>query len=270
MVGEEGTVVSPYGKVLKPRTNEFGYTLVTIIVAGASKVKRVHRLVGETYLPNTHSKPEINHIDCDKTNNHKSNLEWTTSKENKKHAWDNKLYTSRGEDHCRSKVNDNQVHDLCRRFEAGQSNASIHQSTGISLSIITQVRSGLNWVHISKHYSFNKRELAMRAEGDIIAVAELLIEGSSDKEVAETLGIDTRYVNNIRNKGSHKDLLSRYEFPDVKVSRMSEEQIRSACTMLSDKIKNKVICEVLGLRRDQVQKLKNRITHTKISSEYVW
>lgn len=57
----------------------------------------VHRLVATAFLPNPLNKPEVNHINGDRTNNDIANLEWSTSSENSYHAVSTGLrtYTSR-------------------------------------------------------------------------------------------------------------------------------------------------------------------------------
>jgi hypothetical protein len=45
----------------------------------------IHRLIAETFIPNIDNKPEVNHKDGNKLNNHIDNLEWSTHKENCEH-----------------------------------------------------------------------------------------------------------------------------------------------------------------------------------------
>lgn len=65
-------------KLIKPQKDHKGYLYVEI---GRKKYK-VHRLVAEYFIPNPDNKPQVNHIDCDKTNNTIENLEWVTNREN--------------------------------------------------------------------------------------------------------------------------------------------------------------------------------------------
>lgn len=71
-----------FGKVLKPVKPDQGYSWVTLQRNGAKKIKLVHRLVAETFLPNHEDSDVVNHKDYDSTNNKVCNLEWMTQKEN--------------------------------------------------------------------------------------------------------------------------------------------------------------------------------------------
>ena len=84
--------------LMNPGKGKDGYLRVGLWKNGKRKWCLVHRLVGETFLPNPENKPEINHIDEDKTNNfvflnedgsvdkEKSNLEWKNHRDNCNHG----------------------------------------------------------------------------------------------------------------------------------------------------------------------------------------
>lgn len=74
------------GRILKGGKNKDGYLLVRLYKNSIGSTKGIHRLVAKVFIPNPENKPEINHIDEDKTNNKVSNLEWMTAKENTNHG----------------------------------------------------------------------------------------------------------------------------------------------------------------------------------------
>lgn len=82
------------GKLLKTGRTPKGYLRIQLSKDDAKKNCLVHRLVAETFAPNTDSSLEINHRDGDKENNRIGNLEWLTPSENQKHAYKNGLKIS--------------------------------------------------------------------------------------------------------------------------------------------------------------------------------
>lgn len=88
LVNESGQVANAKrGNHLTPHLNENGYLYVTLRKDNKNRTVAVHRLVAETFIPNPDNKPFVNHIDADRTNPSKSNLEWCTQSENIKHAY---------------------------------------------------------------------------------------------------------------------------------------------------------------------------------------
>lgn len=77
--------------ILRPAIDSNGYKRVALMIDGKLVTKKVHRLIAECFVPNPENKPEVNHIDYNKTNNSFENLEWVTRKENMAHASANGL-----------------------------------------------------------------------------------------------------------------------------------------------------------------------------------
>ena len=71
-------------KIKIPKTTSDGYSAVTLSVNCHNKTFSVHSLVANAFLskPKSDEVLEINHKDTDRKNNHFTNLEWVTHREN--------------------------------------------------------------------------------------------------------------------------------------------------------------------------------------------
>ena len=73
-------------RILKPNVVHEGYLMVGLCAGRKPKRLRVHRLVCEAFHENHDNKPQVNHINEDKTDNRACNLEWCTGTENLNHG----------------------------------------------------------------------------------------------------------------------------------------------------------------------------------------
>lgn len=90
--GKAGSKRFQYGKTQNPQVTRKGYLRYTLsIKKGKSVRKLAHVLLAEHFILNPENKPQVNHKDGIKSNNHIDNLEWSTCQENISHAWKNGL-----------------------------------------------------------------------------------------------------------------------------------------------------------------------------------
>lgn len=212
-VKRDGTVVGARGLPLTPVLTSSGYHQVTTKEGGEWKSRVVHRLVAEAFIPNPENKPEVNHINGIKTDNRVENLEWVTSKENQIHA-NSVLGRQVGEKHPRSKLTDEQVHEICRRLEEGERNYTIARDFGVDETTIVNIRKGKNWTHISKQYNmpYTSRNLSVE---DVEWICEMLQEGLSYKEILslrENPKITLSVLKGIKGRSNYKNISAPYNF----------------------------------------------------------
>lgn len=131
-----------------------GYRFYSLNVGGKTKGHLTHRLVAKTYIPNPDNLPEVNHKDCNKTNNHVSNLEWVTSRQNYDHAIANGRYkclnrnTVRGERHWAAKLHSDQILEIRNLRLAGITYREIAARFSVGKSTVVHICAGDNWTHV--------------------------------------------------------------------------------------------------------------------------
>ncbi len=83
LIYEDGRVYSKKtNKFLKYRDDSRGYHIVHLCKDGKPKNKKIHRLIGEHFIPNPHNYPCIDHKDRNRKNNSLDNLRWVTQQMN--------------------------------------------------------------------------------------------------------------------------------------------------------------------------------------------
>lgn len=95
IIYEDGRVYSlSSNKFLKDTYDSNDYQYINLQNNNLRKCPKKHRIVAMAFLENKDNKEQVNHIDGDKSNNHVSNLEWVTNKENRIHGIENSLLNS--------------------------------------------------------------------------------------------------------------------------------------------------------------------------------
>ena len=131
-------------KILKPWLNRQGYLIFDLCKGAKSKHFPIHQLVARAFIPNPENKPEPNHEDANKMNNHVSNLKWVTRAENQKHAFANGL-SPKGEAHHSAKITDEQREEIRRIAVKGDSEFGLNalaRKYGINSASICEIVNG--------------------------------------------------------------------------------------------------------------------------------
>ncbi len=134
----------------KPFCNGRGYLCVHASLK-PRKNKYVHRLVLETFIGSAPAGYECNHKNGIKSDNRLENLEWCTRLENIRHAIDNKLINSRGENSCRAKLTEDQVRLIRRSHKDNPkfNKTALSRKLGVADGTIRDVINRKSWKHLS-------------------------------------------------------------------------------------------------------------------------
>ena len=88
-ISNMGYIIRNTGVISMPtKRKDTGYY---VVFDGNESVRRIHRMVAETFLDNPNNLTDVNHKDGDKSHNSVDNLEWCDRRDNIKHAYDTGL-----------------------------------------------------------------------------------------------------------------------------------------------------------------------------------
>lgn len=149
-INEFGEVLSfkryPEGRLLLQKTTINGYKAVVLYNRSYRKDELVHRLLAKTYFEGEGQ--QVNHIDGCKTNNHISNLEWVTARENVAHAINTGLRVNFGENSPHAVLTEDLVFSIRTMRSNGSSYTEISSKLNVNISTVADVVKRRTWRHI--------------------------------------------------------------------------------------------------------------------------
>lgn len=137
------------------RTNSWGYIQIKFRSAQDYRVEQAvlaHRVIWEYMHGELAEGLTINHLNGVKTDNRMLNLEAVTQQENVQHAFRTGLNVPlRGTECANARLTDDQVLDIYQRAWAGEFQPSIAADHGVSREIVSNIKRGHAWTHITGH-----------------------------------------------------------------------------------------------------------------------
>jgi hypothetical protein len=127
-----------------------GYRLFSL--APGRQQRYAHRLVALAFLGPCPPGMQVNHIDGNKTNNHLSNLEYVTPRENilhSVHVLGNKPPRRVGKSYGAAKLTEAQVKEIRAEYDGKHGRCSeLARKYGVSSQAVWNILNGKTWTHI--------------------------------------------------------------------------------------------------------------------------
>ena len=146
-VSDDGRVFGAKGNELNQRLDADGYPIVSLGSKHIRRIgKRVHRIVCEHFVPKVEGKPEVNHIDGIKRNNHFTNLEWNNRQEQMIHAFKLGLKKgSKGSKNGRAILSETDVIEIRKLYNEGWKISQLRDKFVVGWTTIKHVVSEDTW-----------------------------------------------------------------------------------------------------------------------------
>ena len=207
-------------KKMKPVKQKHGYYLVHLHFNGKSYYRWLHRMVAECFIENKDNKPEVNHIDGDKSNNRVENLEWVTCKENIEHAFRSNL-RGVGERAANAKLTEKQVRKICEMLEDNYlTMREISEIIGCNYHQVFEIKTKKSWTHVSCDYNFDhynkfepNRGANKLSEQDVREICDLIQSKKyTCRYIATLYGVHENAIYLIKSKKCWKDITEKIDF----------------------------------------------------------
>lgn len=204
------------GKPLRTRVCDRGYHHYAVNLPGGSRETcktipvRIARVIWESVHGVIPDSLEVNHKDGNKSNNSISNLELTTSSENKRHAVRTGLWKPAfGERVAFARLTEAQVREIQTLLAQGVTQSVIGERYGVAQATISWINRGKSWKQASPSEDFrpSQTEGPLRGElnsaarltdQDVSNIRDLLEQGVYQRVIADRFGVSQSTISLIK------------------------------------------------------------------------
>ena len=178
------------GKIIKGFINDDGYNQVVFTINKKTQVFHVARLVGFHFIENPLQKPQINHIDKNRSNNVFTNLEWVTQSENQLHSFKN---------YDRHPLDKEKREEIIKKYKEGISREKLKKEYNVTNDTIKRLLLKEN-VEVR-----NLSQSKMKYVVNVDEVLKMIKDGFNNKKISIALNIPLQSVSKYKYKYFKKE-----------------------------------------------------------------
>jgi hypothetical protein len=224
----ESHEVSDLGRVRRQKSNGESIKLGTIgkngyrVITVFGRSEYVHRLVADHFCEKPEGSQCVNHKDGDKLNNHADNLEWTTYKENNRHAYRTKLNQCVGEQHHGTDLRVKEIHAIYELKKRGLQLWEVAKlKPEMRYETLKNIYCGKNWKYEYERFfgeSFKpaggvptgERMYKAIPKEMVLKIYDLKKQGMGDTAISRQLDLNRGTVKDITNGKNWKYLYKEH------------------------------------------------------------
>lgn len=139
------------GNIKKNWVYKSGYAYIVLTKNKVQKTFLVHRIVAKAFIPNPDKKEQVNHLNCNKSDNRVSNLEWCSRSENAFHAVKNDHWVKQNGslNHC-AKLTETKVKKILIEIKNGCTGRFLSKKYKVATSVISEIKNNKSWKHVPR------------------------------------------------------------------------------------------------------------------------
>lgn len=156
-VSNKGKVRDLNGHIKPMYKNNKGYYCLSLYYKGKSYHPTIHRLVALNFIANPNNYPQVNHKDCDKSNNCVENLEWCDQRYNYDEGMKTFQY-SKNENHYFAKLKNTDIEMIYNLYKLGFIRTTIAKVFNVNTSSIEAIENGISYRELGINFKKLKRQ----------------------------------------------------------------------------------------------------------------